>query len=73
VVFELARGKRNGVKFSIFINLGEYGSKASWSVGGARGGIRDQGVLAVQSWKGHDWFGDELFSEVYEGGHGGFW
>jgi hypothetical protein len=47
MVFELTRGEGDGIKFFLFINLGEYGSQAPWSVGGARGGICDQGVLAI--------------------------
>ncbi len=30
-------------------------------------------ILAVQPWKGHDGLRYELFPEIYEGSHGGFW
>ncbi len=45
-------------------------SKSSWCLGGAGGCVCDQGVLAVQPWESHDWFGDELPPEGIEGSLG---
>jgi hypothetical protein len=73
MVFQLSRCKLDGVELAVFIHLGEEGPEASGCVGRARGRIRDQSILAVNSGEGHYWFRDELFPEVDEGIHGCLW
>ncbi len=55
------------VEFAVLVHLGQNGPQASGRLCGAGGGVGDQGVLAIQFRKRHDWFGDELPPESVEG------
>ena len=41
MVLELARSEQDCVEFSLLVHLSEDGSQASWSIGGASGGVCD--------------------------------
>jgi hypothetical protein len=47
MIFQLSWSKGDCIKLAVFVHLSEYGPEASGGVGGARGGIRDKGILAV--------------------------
>ncbi len=53
VIFQLPGCEQNGIELAILVHLSAYCPESSRCVCRARGGVRDQGVLSVDSGKSH--------------------